>query len=789
MDRVLTTKLKSFILESGMDLVGFAPVDRWTDAPYLLTPQAILPSSKFVIVAGLHITDTWTEMGGEPHPQVPGPGGFIDHNSFLDRIGYKTAKFLEEYGYKAVPIASSNIWRYRQFPGVPRVFSPDLSHIHASVASGLAQLGWTGLSITPEFGPRIRYISIVTDAELVPTPMYDNSKLCDMCMDCVRACPTAALRKDFITKEPVICHIGGKEFKYANKNIWRCAWAEHFNLDLKSQTLENDHIDENDIIKEIAEKGELGHERGVCQKVCIPSHLRSEEPSFGREDKKITMKRINRRYPDNMPTLRKLRDDFIAKVISLGADNVGVTKIDTDSEVFKTIIKEVPESKTAIGIVMQIPEESREMIESGNAFVSAAYEYATFMKLHHIGIVMSRWLEDTGYHAALYTAKIKDGDNIAQTLCEQAGLGSVKGNIFVSDEFGSACIVAALVTDAPIDEYKPEAGSLSIKTRKLSGRQLRQRLEALAQEEKITAVGVSPAERIDKIYDALKDNIDESKLGLAVRDTNTANYHGAYVPELYNDGNKLRKPSDYIEDAQSVIVLSMGFPDYLVKGSGNDDTKQIGTYAFYAYQTAFELRFSALKLATELNRNGYKTVITENLLGIGSWTDSPRGLLPDMRCGALEAAAAGLGGIGKNGALMTRENGSQQRQITIITNAKLTYNDVDLFNEPCKGCNTCVSTCPMSAITENTFKIPVGEGSVDYPILCRANCDWAKKYSLCPEEGPALIGCLTNEKPPHDGELSYDELCNACSGKDSVMKNRTVILEPCLKGCPYGGNK
>ena len=27
MDRVLTNKLKSFILESGMDLVGFAPVD------------------------------------------------------------------------------------------------------------------------------------------------------------------------------------------------------------------------------------------------------------------------------------------------------------------------------------------------------------------------------------------------------------------------------------------------------------------------------------------------------------------------------------------------------------------------------------------------------------------------------------------------------------------------------------------------------------------------------------------------------------------------------------------
>lgn len=790
MDRVLTTKLKSFILENGMDIVGFAPVERWTDAPYLLTPQAILPGSKYVIVAGLHITDTWTEMGGEPNPQVLGPGGWIDHNSLLDRVAFKTSKLLEDYGYKAVPIASSNIWRYRQFPGVPRVFSPDLSHIHASVAAGLAQLGWTGLSISPEFGPRIRYISIVTDAELVPTPMYDKSKLCDMCMDCVKACPTAALRKDFITKEPLVTHIGGKEFRYANKNIWRCAWAEHFNLDLKSDSLESlDHIGEDEIVKEIAEKGELAHERGVCQKVCIPSHLRSDKPSFGREDKKLTMNRVNRRYPESMPTLRKLRDDFIAKAVSMGVDNVGVTLIDENSDIYKTVNEEAPGSITAIGLVMQIPAETHEMLASGNPYVYGSYRYAPFMRLHHIGIVMSRWLEDMGYHAAFYSANLNDDNSAAFALCEQAGLGTAENGVFVSPEFSSACIVAAIATDAPLDEDKPLADECSKLVKKLNEKQLRLKLEGLAAEENITAVGVTPAERIDKIYDALKANVDESQLGMAVRDTNNHNYHGAFVPELYDDGNRLRKPSDYIEDAQSVIVLSMNFPDYLVKGSGNEDTKQIGTYAFYSYQAAFELRFSAIKLATELNRNGYKTVVTENLLGIGSFTDSPRSYIPDMRCGALEGAAAGLGGIGKNGALMTREHGTQQRQITIITNAKLTYDNVDLFNEPCKDCNDCVSVCPMKAINGSTFTIPVGDESVEYPVVCRANCDWAKKYSLCPEEGPALIGCLTNEKPSHDGPLSYEELAEACKGKDSVMKNRTVILEPCLRHCKYSGEE
>ena len=813
MDRILTNKLKSFILESGMDLVGFAPVERWTEAPFLLTPQAILPDSKFVIVAGIHITDTWTEMGGEPTPHDVGPGGFIDHNSLLDRISYRTSKFLEEYGYKAVPIAASNIWRYRQFPGVPRVFSPDLSHIHASAAAGLAQLGWTGLSITPEFGPRIRYVSIVTDAELVPTPMYDKTKLCDMCMDCVRACPSAALRKDFITKEPVVTHIGGMEFKYANKNIWRCAWAEHFDLDLDSKTLDDCHIGEQEILNEIANHGERGHERGVCQKVCIPDHLRSEEPSFGREDKKLTMKRINRRYPDTMPTLRKLRDDFIAKAISLGIDNVGVTRIDPDSEVYAQVTKEAPGMITALGLVMQIPEEARDMVDCGNQYVSAPYNYASYIRIHHIGIIMARWLEDMGYHASIYTSqisgelmakKIKENGGkkverdttvsapfskkqlAALPLCEQAGLGEYKDGEFVSPEYGTSCIVAAIVTDAPLDEDKPLSGILSKPARKLSARQLRQKLESITTEENVTAVGVAPAERIEKIYDALKANVDESELGIGVKDV-SGNWHGEYVPAQYDDGNKLRKPSDYVKDAKSVIVLSMNCPDYLVKGSGNEDTKQIGTYAFYTYQTAFELRFSAMKLAVELNRHGYKTVITENLLGIGSFTDSPRGLLPDMRCGALEGAAAGLGGIGKNGALMTREHGTQRRQITIVTDAVLDYDSVDLFNSPCDDCSDCVSVCPMKAISGNTFAIPVGDQTVDYPVICRSNCDWSKRYSLCPEEGPALIGCLTDVKPSHDGKISYDELCAACGKKDAVMKTRTVILEPCMRHCKYMG--
>ena len=332
-DRILTDKLKSEALNSGMDLIGFAPVSRWKNAPFLLSPNSVLPSAKSVIVTGIHITDAWTEYGGEPEPHIMGPGGWMDQNSFLDRIAFKIVKFLRSYGFEAIAVASSNIWRYRTFEGIDSNFAPDLSHIHASCAAGISQIGWTGLAITPEFGPRVRFISIVTNAKLVDSPMYSGPDLCDQCMHCVSCCPSKAMKKDFNGK-PHVVEIGGKTFRYANKNIWRCAWAEHFELNLRSDTLDNDHIDETTILNEINTCGKSGHERGVCQKICIPPHLRCNNNSSA---KRYAMNRINKKYPDSMPTLRKLRDDITAFAIANGIELTQCKPLDKSTKLYEGI--------------------------------------------------------------------------------------------------------------------------------------------------------------------------------------------------------------------------------------------------------------------------------------------------------------------------------------------------------------------------------------------------------------------------------------------------------------------
>lgn len=798
-DRVLTEQVRKLVLEQGMDLVGFGPVDRWKNAPYLLSPKAILPESKTVIVCAIHITDTWTEMGGEPEPQDRSAGGWMDQNSLLDRVAYRTVRFLTDQGYQAIGVASSNIWRYREFPGIPSLFAPDLSHMHAAAAAGLAEIGWSGLAITPEFGSRCRFISIVTDADLVPTPMYSGPPLCDRCMDCVKACPSFAMKKDFNSVTPHRVEIGGKVYEYANKNIWRCAWAEHFNLDLNSENLKTlKHVGEAEILHELKVKGTRNHERGVCQKVCVPPHLRSKEPSFGRPDKTITQNRINKRYPDNMPTLRKMRDDITAYATKFGIDVTSVGPLDPNTESGKLALSDAPGMTTVIGLAMRVPDEIAkasttkttilDTYKYGSGFhMLDPYRYGYGYKMHHILLRVARMIEDYGYHAASYTGSIPPHQNEATGFAVMAGLGQCDENgYFTMPEFGHNVFIGAVVTNAPLDPTPQNTGDVKEHScvRESSPRKLRSYLEGVAKNNLVSLFGVAPVNRFDTLVEDLRAQVDVKLLGEAVIDTNLE-YHGVYKPEIVREEKQILHPKDYMPEAKSVIVLGMNFPEAILRNANLPKSQQIGCYAYHQYQTAFELRFAACDLAASLAKRGYKTLISENMLGIGSQVDSHRGFLPDARCNALEAVAAGLGQLGKSGSLLTDEFGPHQRQIVIITDAELPANELYQGASICQNCDTCVSTCPMNALGGKDITVRIDGQPITMPYVARHRCDWSKKYALCAEEGPALIGNKTNIPKP-EGLVSIETIANAISGRDPIMKKRPCILETCLHKCPAG---
>lgn len=105
-------------------------------------------------------------------------------NSALDRCALLVAKHLEQAGYRAFPIPASQSLPPYKLRG----------HISHKLVAHLAGLGWIGKScllVTPEFGPRVRLVTVLTDAPLPAQNNISESK-CGNCQACVKICPAGA---------------------------------------------------------------------------------------------------------------------------------------------------------------------------------------------------------------------------------------------------------------------------------------------------------------------------------------------------------------------------------------------------------------------------------------------------------------------------------------------------------------------------------------------------------------------------------------------------------------------
>jgi len=199
----LTQNVVNALLEWGADLVGVAPVERFANAPEGHRPTDFMPECKSVISVAIHIfkgmADVWGEYD-EPGKTIT-PYLFYGYgltNLESSRMVNRMAKLLEYQGYKTLcfmPTWVSSFYKYFEETVETNKVKAEFSHRHAAAAAGIGTLGWNGLGLTPEFGSMQRYNSILTSAELEPTPLYDGPDLCrkEECGNkCARICPAKA---------------------------------------------------------------------------------------------------------------------------------------------------------------------------------------------------------------------------------------------------------------------------------------------------------------------------------------------------------------------------------------------------------------------------------------------------------------------------------------------------------------------------------------------------------------------------------------------------------------------
>lgn len=106
-------------------------------------------------------------------------------NTKLDDIALQVAIHLEANGHRSFPIPASQ-----------RVTDSRLNGIFSHrLAAHLAGLGWIGKNaslITKEYGPRLRLVTILTDAPLDCNASFEGD-FCGECMACKAACPSGAI--------------------------------------------------------------------------------------------------------------------------------------------------------------------------------------------------------------------------------------------------------------------------------------------------------------------------------------------------------------------------------------------------------------------------------------------------------------------------------------------------------------------------------------------------------------------------------------------------------------------
>ena len=190
--RVLAARIRHL----DIPIFGIADADRWEGSqmtvgmPRDFHPRSIFPECRSVIVFGYPIILPVIETT----PSIQYHEMYRTVNSLLDQATYRVSLFLNQQGHASVPVTRDGYGSLDVLKERPIAF---FSHKHAAYLAGLGTFGVNNNLLTEEFGPRVRFASILTTAELPSDPVKEM-ELCIRCMRCVRKCPVQALQpKDY----------------------------------------------------------------------------------------------------------------------------------------------------------------------------------------------------------------------------------------------------------------------------------------------------------------------------------------------------------------------------------------------------------------------------------------------------------------------------------------------------------------------------------------------------------------------------------------------------------------
>lgn len=177
-----TDQIKKQIIDWGADLVGIADVELLKGIK--TSPCDLLTSYTRAISIAVHIPVSVFEMiDDQPTPIYAST--YKVANRLLNDLALKLSRKMQDDGYLSLPIPASQITDKKNWYAA-------ISH---KAVARVAGLGWQGknlLLITPQYGSRVRLVTVLTNAPLTPDGPVKN--LCGKCNMCRDACPVGAIK-------------------------------------------------------------------------------------------------------------------------------------------------------------------------------------------------------------------------------------------------------------------------------------------------------------------------------------------------------------------------------------------------------------------------------------------------------------------------------------------------------------------------------------------------------------------------------------------------------------------
>lgn len=183
--------IRAAALAAGADLAGVADVTPFKAPDRNMLPAGFLAPYIRAVSIGIHmdktIIDAISRGPTEAYARL-----YRDVNARLDLASDRLAGWIQSRGYAAAALPASSIVDEATLTG-------PLSHRAVAWMSGIGWQGKSQLIVNPQFGPRIRLATVLTNM-----PSSTNRPLknrCGSCSACAAACPAKAIKKT-ATAEP-----------------------------------------------------------------------------------------------------------------------------------------------------------------------------------------------------------------------------------------------------------------------------------------------------------------------------------------------------------------------------------------------------------------------------------------------------------------------------------------------------------------------------------------------------------------------------------------------------------